>query len=72
MTRPATSGFQKPIDPGTRRKVGLAVISYGEVEGRQFAECSCGQPFVQAREKVREDAIDRHLSKKHNGRGIRV
>ena len=46
-------------------------VSY-EVNGRQFAQCSCGAPFTQPREKVREDAIDRHLLRKHGGRGIRL
>lgn len=72
MRRPETRGFQKPIDPGKRRQVGLAVISYGEVDGRAFAACSCGQPFTHPREKVRENAIDKHIAKRHNGRGIRL
>lgn len=73
MSRPAVHGFQKPTDPGQRKKVGLARISYGLTEtGREFAECSCGQPFAQQRAKVREDAIDKHLLKKHKGRGIRL
>lgn len=69
MSRPETQGFQKPIDTGKRREVGLAVISY-PVDGA--AVCSCGQPFIQRREKVRENAIDKHIAKKHNGRGIRL
>lgn len=72
MTRPATKGFQKPLDNGKRREVGLAVVTSGEINGRGFSECSCGKPFTQARAKVREDAIDRHLNEKHGGRGIRL
>lgn len=63
-------GFRKPIDDGKRIPVGLAVINYDPETG--FALCSCGKPFIQRREKVREDAIDRHLNSKHNGRGIRL
>lgn len=66
------TGFQKPIDDGKRKNVRLARITYGESDGLVFAQCSCGKPFVQRRDKVREDAIDRHLAKKHNGRGIRL
>lgn len=72
MPKQRLDGFQKPIDSGKRVEVGIAVISYGEAEGRKFASCSCGQPFTQPREKVREDAIDRHVSKRHGGMGIRI
>jgi len=72
MDRPTTQGFQKPLDSGQRKKVGLAVISYGTAGALGFAQCSCGKPFTQRREKVREDAIDRHLAEKHGGRGIRL
>lgn len=50
-------------------KVGLARITY---YGDTHAECSCGWSVGHTREKVREDAIDRHLNKKHLGRGIRL
>lgn len=63
------AGFQKPLDDGKRKKVGLAIINYGD---KGYAICSCGQAFTQRREKVREDAIDRHLAKKHGGRGMRL
>lgn len=62
-------GFQKPLKPHEwRTDIGLAIINY---DGRA-AMCSCGWRFYHAREKVRENAIDRHLNKRHNGRGIRV
>jgi len=67
VTRPETTGFQKPLHGGTR-EVGLAVISY---EG-SAAQCSCGAVVAHKREKVRENWIDRHLEKKHGGRGIRL
>ena len=69
MTRPATQGFQKPLDSGKRREVGLAVISYIEAGG---AVCSCGWGYFHNREKVREDAIDKHIDRKHQGKGIRL
>lgn len=69
MSRPATHGFQKPLDSGKRKEVGLAVISYIEAGG---AMCSCGWGHFHSREKVREDAIDRHINRKHQGRAIRV
>jgi hypothetical protein len=73
MSRPATQGFQKPIDTGKRKRVRIAVISYGQTEdGRGYAQCSCGAPFTQPREKVREDAIDRHINRRHGGQGIRL
>jgi hypothetical protein len=62
------AGFQKPVSEPGKRQVGLAVVSYDG--GR--AQCSCGWGFTHTREKVREDAIDRHLDRKHQGRGIRT
>lgn len=70
--RPPTHDRSAKLDTGKRRQVGLAVVNYGEANGRSYAVCSCGQPFTQAREKVREDAIDRHFERKHAGRGIRI
>lgn len=69
MTRPEPQGFRKPIDTGQRKGVRIARISYTE-DG--YAKCSCGQPFKQPREKPREDAIDKHLNRKHGGRGFRL
>lgn len=68
MTRPATHGFQKPLDDGKRKDVNIAIITYGD----GYAQCSCGQPFTHRREKVREDRIDAHLDNKHGGQGIRL
>jgi hypothetical protein len=50
-------------------KVGLARITY---LSDQQAVCSCGWPVSHKRSKVLEDRIDRHLSEKHAGRGIRL
>lgn len=66
--RPETQGFQKPLDDGKRTEVRMAVVRYGE----GYAACSCGAPFVHHRKKVIEDMIDKHLAKKHGGRGIRL
>lgn len=62
-------GFQKPLRSPSRRAVGLARISYVDGGG---VVCSCGWTYVHVREKVREDAVDRHINRKHNGRGIRL
>lgn len=67
MERPETRGFQKPLG-GKTREVGLAVISY--VAGG--ATCSCHWFAKPARPKVVEDRIDRHIEKRHAGRGIRI
>lgn len=68
MARPETLGFQKPIDTGKRKTVGLAVITYvGD-----GAMCSCLKAFKPCRAKVLEDRIDAHLNEKHGGRGIRL
>lgn len=59
---------QKPT-PQQWRDVRLAVISY---EGLGAA-CSCGWRSRQARRlSVLEDRIDRHLAKRHDGKGIRL
>lgn len=79
MSRPDTFGFQKPLRPqkmGRARRatkpkpVGMAIISY---VGPGAAACSCeGWTYRHQREKVLEDAIDKHLNKKHGGFGIRM
>lgn len=72
MAKKRLSGFRKPLDSGERREVRLAIIKYGKAGDQEFAECSCGKPFIHPREKVREDAIDRHIRTKHRGRGVRL
>lgn len=61
----------KLSQPG-KTAVGLARIIYSEVEVGAAASCSCGWSIYHLRSKVAEDAIDRHLNKKHGGRGIRL
>jgi hypothetical protein len=66
------SGFQRPADEGKRRDVGLAVITYGAEGVLVAATCSCGWLGWHRRDKVLEDKIDKHLNKKHDGRGLRL
>jgi len=50
------------------QEVGLAIISTNEY-GMLF--CSCGGfSALDKRKKVREDRAERHINKKHDGRGI--
>jgi len=62
------TGFQKPRASTKRREVRLAVITY---EGNEV-KCPCGWGYFHRRDKVREDAADKHITKHHNGRGIRL
>jgi len=65
------AGFQKPRHtPEKFREVGLARVTY---EGDGRVVCSCGGwAYSHVRAKVLEDAIDRHIKRKHGGRGIRL
>lgn len=55
--------------PHEWKDVRLAVISYSGLG----AQCSCGWVSRQARRlRVLEDSIDRHLAKRHQGKGIRL
>lgn len=69
MTVTRGEGFQKRTPPHRFKPVRLARITY---YGDTRVDCSCGWSFGHVREKVREDAIDRHLEKRHSGRGIRL
>ena len=68
MSRPETGGFRKPLDNGKRKDVKLAVVSNLHEVGA--AQCSCGWAYAHPRTKVREDAIQRHLDRQHNGQGL--
>jgi hypothetical protein len=72
MNRPETQGFQKPVRPDDFKVVGLAVVSMEQAAGRECAQCSCGWTGYHSRLKVLDDRIDRHLQRRHAGRGIRV
>lgn len=64
--RPEVKDRQAPLaQPST--EVGLARISQDE---RGAVACSCGWLKIHARQKVREDAAERHLNRKHGGMGI--
>lgn len=63
------AGFQKPRRPAQTKTVGLAVIRY---VANDEATCSCGEQITHKRTKVLEDRIDKHLARKHGGRGIRL
>lgn len=69
MTKPETYGFQKRTDPSDFKDVRIARITYF---GDTRAECSCGWSTGSIRKKVLDDKIDRHLRKRHGGRGIRL
>ena len=61
-------GFQKPFRPTARREVRLAVIS----EKRDGVTCNCGWVFAHPRAKVFRDRAQKHVDKRHSGRGIWV
>lgn len=65
----AWRGFQKPLSQPGSREVNMAMINYHENDG---VTCSCGWAYQHRRAKVVEDAIDRHIDKRHHGRGIRL
>lgn len=58
----------RKVKPENWKDVRLAVVSYAN----DSANCSCGWQYRHAREKVRENAIDRHFEKRHEGKGIRL
>lgn len=69
MSRPDTHGFQKPLDSGKRKPVGMAILKTSDTG---VVECTCGWRYIHHREKVRDDAIDKHISRKHGEMGIRL
>lgn len=64
--RPDPLGFQKPSHPPVK-SVGLATITD---DPRGVVMCSCRWSKIHVRKKVREEAAEKHLTKKHNGRGV--
>lgn len=73
---------QPPVRPPTRdrkrktgatKAVGLARLRTEVAPtGEGLVTCSCGATKYHVREKVREDWIDAHINRRHNGRGIRL
>lgn len=73
MTVSRNDHLPKVVDPTKAREVGLAVIRIETSTGTSInaGSCSCnGWVKVHRRLKVVEDAAQRHLDKKHNGRGL--
>lgn len=67
--RPTPLDHQPKYSQPGNEEVGLARITY---YGDTRVVCSCGWSAGHVRAKVLEDSIDRHLGKKHDGRGIRL
>lgn len=67
--RPAPADRHEKINDASKAKdVRLAIIR--EVEGNALV-CSCGAfSITHARVKVREDRAQKHLDKKHDGKGL--
>lgn len=63
VSRNPTDRLRKP----KTQAVGLATI-YTNTEG--VHHCSCGWRVYHARTKVREERAQKHIDKKHDGRGI--
>lgn len=70
----ARTDHNRPLNPVSRKNVGLAIVKTEHVENLDIeaAQCSCGWVAYHRRHKVLEDKIDRHLDKEHNRRGIRL
>ena len=66
MIKHRGEGFQKPLS-GEPQPVGIAIV---RTSGDTIT-CSCGG-FAKrhARQKVREDAAQRHLNRRHYGQGM--
>lgn len=62
-------GFQKRRKPEEWSKPRLARVRYTT---GQTVECSCGWYYGHIRPSVIEDAIDRHLQRRHEGKGFRL
>lgn len=59
----------RKTDPNEWQDVRLAVVRYDFPR----AICSCGWKAKKARRlRVLDDRIDRHLAKRHEGKGIRL
>lgn len=63
------SGFQKRTPPHEWGSPRVAMVKYAATGG---ASCSCGWYSPHKRRKVLDDAIDRHLERRHQGKGVRL
>ncbi len=69
MTVSGNREAPRKVPPHQWQDVRLAVITYSGAGAR----CSCGWKSRQARRSnVLENSIDRHLAKRHEGKGIRL
>lgn len=66
--RPRPRDRQTKRAPAKCRSVNVVVVY---CNGDDIS-ASCGWTTSHPREKVREDRIDAHLAKRHNGRGLRL
>lgn len=57
------------IKPGNWKNLGMTMVKYTHADR---VECLCGWSAIHRRAKVLEDKIDRHLAKRHAGRGVRL
>lgn len=69
MTR-HKSTRNKPSKP--RKAPGIARHGLDERDGMPMVVCKCGWSKRHERERVREDALDKHFAEKHHGRGFRL
>lgn len=63
------AGFQKPEKGKGGKPVSIGVVGY---TSRQSVLCGCGWTYRHQREKVLEDAIDKHIRAKHGSQGFRM
>ena len=69
MARLRMAGFQKPEKVVGTKKVSVGVVSY---QTAQSVRCNCAWTYKHQRNKVLEDAIDKHIRTKHGGQGFRM
>lgn len=69
MARLRMAGFQKPEKEPVRRGFSVGVVAY---TSEQSVRCNCRWTYKHQRNKVLEDAIDKHIRTKHGGQGFRM
>lgn len=57
------------LKPHQWTEVQLGVVRYEEWNE---VACNCGWRYRHDRNKIRENAVDRHFTKRHGGSGIRL
>lgn len=66
--KPPTRDRHRKAKPAQWKDVGMAMVRYSA----GGVSCNCGWDYPRKREKVMEDAIDRHFARRHGGRGLRL